>query len=99
MTLKERSELYFGGDKTSIRNMPFCINCKHFCQHYIKSPMFVTGESPLDGGHCMFFRRRRRYYFVYDTCEHFQKRTKERNTDAIGKLSGEQGNVCYITTF
>lgn len=72
MTLKERSELYFGGDKTSLRNMPFCINCKHFCQHYVKDPVFITGESPLDGGHCMLFRRHRRYYFAYDTCEHFQ---------------------------
>lgn len=99
MTLKERSELYFRGDEASLRNMPFCINCKHFFQHYVKDPVFITGESPLDGGHCAFFRRRRRYYFAYDTCEYFQQRAKGRNTDGIGKLSEEQGNVYYIRTF
>ena len=96
MTLKERSKLYFGGDKESVRNMPLCINCEHFHQHYVKGPMFVAGEAPLDGGHCTFFRRRRRYYFAYDTCEHFQQRTQERNADGIRILSEEQGNVCYI---
>ena len=99
MTLKERSKLYYSGDKASIRNMPFCINCEHFCQHYVKDPIFVTGEAPLDGGHCTFFRKRHRYYFAYDTCEHFQRREKGRNADEIVNSSEEQGNIYYIATF
>jgi len=99
MTLKERSKLYFRGDKASILNMPFCINCERFCQHYVKDPIFVTGEAALDGGHCTFFRKRRRYYFAYDTCEHVQQRAKGRDADGTGKRSEEQWNVYYITTF
>lgn len=45
---------------------PFCINCKHFYQHYRKDGW------PFNSGHCCFPRLKLRR--DYDTCEHFENK-------------------------
>lgn len=77
MTPKERMVYYYQNQHWLLKDVPLCINCEHFCQHYIRGgpPIFTIWWCPLDCGHCIYPRLRDRK--AYDTCKHFEQKGKE----------------------
>ena len=77
MTPKERRNYYHQNHNRLPKDVPLCINCKHFRQHYIRGgpPVYTVWWVVLDCGHCMYPRGK--YREAYDTCEHFQQKGKE----------------------
>lgn len=74
MTRSERAEFYNRNHWRMPKDVPFCINCEHFYQHYIKGgpPIFTISMVPLDCGHCAFPRMKERK--AYDICDRFKNR-------------------------
>lgn len=76
MTRREREKMYNRQCWRFPTDIPFCINCEHFYQHYVKGgpPVYTIDMVPLDCGHCAFPRTKERK--AYDTCEHFKNKNR-----------------------
>lgn len=69
MDLRRRREMYYENRYFLPKDVPMCINCRHFFQHYVK----INSQqcAPIDWGHCSFPRLKPRQGF--DTCQYFSK--------------------------
>lgn len=74
MNIRERKDVYYRQHWRLPLNLPFCVNCKHFHQHFVQAgpPMFTVSMAPLDSGHCSFPRLKNR--MAYDTCQRFENK-------------------------
>ena len=63
MNVRERQMIYF---YEMTPDVPFCVNCKHYRQHYLKNGIRLTC------GHCC--QPRLKFREDYDTCSLFEKR-------------------------
>ncbi len=75
MTQSERCKFYCQNCHWMPKDIPMCVNCKHFWQHYIcKGGPNDTAQwvVPLHCGHCIYPRVKDRK--VYDVCEHFKQK-------------------------
>ena len=86
LTKREREQIYFRQKWKFSPEIPFCINCEHFYQHYIKAgpPIFTVSMQPLDCGHCSYPRMKHRE--AYDTCEYFENKNHPRQV--VAHLTG-----------
>lgn len=69
MGLRRRREMYYENRYFLPKDVPMCINCWHFFQHYVKTDSLHC--APIDWGHCSFPRLK--YRKAFDLCRYFSK--------------------------
>ena len=67
MITKEREQAYLDHDTSA----PICMNCEHFCKHYIYEEEHAQFTEVIFG-HCIYKNSKMRKQT--DTCDHFARR-------------------------